>query len=375
MQRRHRILIVDDNPINVAILEEMLSDEYCLGIATSGEAALEEARRFQPALILLDVVMPGIDGYETCRRLRATPGQRGTKIIMVSAQDMVTERLQGYEAGADDYIIKPFEPEELLAKVRVYLRLQSVEEIDQLKTEILALLSDKTRNPLNGILGPVQILQSEPDLDESTRLTLLGLVQQSATRLFDLVQKTEMLSAMRSGVWDFQPALEDLCDVIRTTTLALETQASERQIALTVTLPESAIALLDWHQIRFVLLATLDNALRFSPPQSQIKVYLEPTQDAYRLTITDRGPGIAPDLLPYVFEAYSYIQHYAEGNCLSLAIARQIVLAHNGCISVESHPDQGTTFLIQLPMPRSTAVTAGRSPEPLEVAADRHDKA
>lgn len=355
MQRRHRILIVDDNAINVAILEAILGEDYCLGIATSGEEALEVIHSFQPALVLLDIMMPGIDGYETCRRLRAMPSQRGIKIIMVSAKDMVTERLQGYEAGADDYIIKPFEPEELLAKVRVYLRLQSVEEIDQLKTEILTLLSDKTRNPLNGILGPVQILQSEPDLDDSMRMTLLDLVQQSATRLFDLVQKTEMLSAMKSGTWGFQPALEDLCDVVRTTSLALESRARERHIELTAELPETAVALVDWHQIQFVLTALLDNALHFNPEHSQVDVRLWRTPTAYCLTVTDHGPGIALDLLPYVFEAYSYIQHYAEGNGLSLAIARQIVLAHSGRIHVESVPGQGATFMIQLPLPTPVA--------------------
>ncbi|MGE3537456.1 MAG: response regulator [Candidatus Tectimicrobiota bacterium] len=365
MQRRHRILIVDDNLINVAILEELLGDEYCLGIATSGEEAIEVARHFQPALVLLDVMMPGIDGYETCRRLRASPSQHGVKILMVSAKDMVTERLQGYQAGADDYIIKPFEPEELLAKVRVYLRLQSVEEIDHLKTGILSLLSDKTRNPLNGILGPVQILQSETDLEESTRLTLLDLVQQSATRLFDLVQKIEMLSAMRSGVWDFQAAPEDLCEVVRTTCMALATQVSAQHVQLVYDLPAAAMALVDWHQIRFVLMAMLDNALRFSPDSGQIRVRLWQTEEEIWITVTDQGPGIAAALLPHVFEAYSYIQHCTEGNGLSLAIARQIVLAHNGRLDVESRLGQGTTFLIQLPVALpavcSTGLTAADS--------------
>jgi CheY-like chemotaxis protein len=137
MQRQDRILIVDNNPVNVAILEEMLGEGCHLATAASGEEALALTSDFRPDLILLDIMMPGIDGYETCRRIRATPALRHTKIIMVSAKALVAERLQEYEAGADDYVTKPFEEEELLAKVRVYLRLKSIEEVDQLKYDIL----------------------------------------------------------------------------------------------------------------------------------------------------------------------------------------------------------------------------------------------
>ena len=110
MLNDNRILLVDDNPTNLAILEEMLEDEFDLATSTSGEEALALATEFEPALILLDVMMPGIDGYETCRRLRSHAELRNTKVIMVSAKAMVSERLQGYEVGADDYVTKPFDP-------------------------------------------------------------------------------------------------------------------------------------------------------------------------------------------------------------------------------------------------------------------------
>src|SRR5438128_6009709 len=128
MRHNGKILIVDDNATNIAILEELLSDHYKLHSARSGEEALAALEEFRPDLILLDIMMPGIDGYETCRRIRANPARKNVKVIMVSAKAMVSERLKGYEAGADDYITKPFEEDELLAKVQVYLRLKSVEE-------------------------------------------------------------------------------------------------------------------------------------------------------------------------------------------------------------------------------------------------------
>ncbi len=134
MQRQSRILLVDDNSTNLEILEEMLGEEYHWEAATSGEEALEIAPDFQPDLILLDVMMPGINGYETCRRIRANPTLRNVKIVMVSAKALVSERLEGYDAGADDYLTKPFDEEELLDKVRVYL------SREQMKRDVMEML-------------------------------------------------------------------------------------------------------------------------------------------------------------------------------------------------------------------------------------------
>jgi CheY-like chemotaxis protein len=123
----HRILIVDDYPINITILKKVLdNNDYLLDTATSGEEALARIQTFQPDLILLDIMMPGIDGYETCRRIRAASALRHIKIIMVSAKAMLEDRQQGYAVGADDYITKPFTKHELLAKVRHCLELQGI---------------------------------------------------------------------------------------------------------------------------------------------------------------------------------------------------------------------------------------------------------
>ncbi|MGH9361080.1 MAG: response regulator, partial [Thermoanaerobaculia bacterium] len=132
--KRPRILVVDDDPINVCILEEILAEQYELATAGNGEEALEKAPAFKPDLVLLDIMMPGIDGYEVCRRLKSNPRLRDAKVILVSAKAMLSERLEGYESGADDYLTKPFDDAELMAKVRVFLRLKSIEEIDRFKT-------------------------------------------------------------------------------------------------------------------------------------------------------------------------------------------------------------------------------------------------
>lgn len=115
------ILAVDDNPTNIAIIEEMLGEACALTMANSGEQALDLLTELKPDVILLDVMMPGIDGYETCRQIRTNPAWRDVRIIMVSARAMESEQNVGYEAGADDYLTKPFAEEQLLAKLREHL--------------------------------------------------------------------------------------------------------------------------------------------------------------------------------------------------------------------------------------------------------------
>ena len=147
MKSEHRILVAEDDPVNVEILLEMLDDQYQLQIARNGEEALEIAHSFVPDVILLDIMMPpGIDGYEVCQRIRANSRHKFVKILLVSGKTMKEERLKGYEVGADDYITKPFAEEELEAKIRVYLRLKHAEEVDKIKSEALARLESVVRN-------------------------------------------------------------------------------------------------------------------------------------------------------------------------------------------------------------------------------------
>lgn len=122
MEEKDRILAVDDDPNNIAILEELLSDDYDLRTATVGEEAVQVALEFRPDVILLDIMMPGMNGYEVCRQLRKHEALECSRIIMVSARAMASEKLEGYEAGADDYITKPFDGDEFLGRLRACLQ-------------------------------------------------------------------------------------------------------------------------------------------------------------------------------------------------------------------------------------------------------------
>ena len=131
MQIKKKVLAVDDNDLNLEIIKEILDGQYDLKIVKTGEEALEFAVDFRPDVVLLDIMLPGMDGYEVSQRLRANPALKYTRIIMVSAKAMTSERIEGYQAGANVYIAKPFSESELLTKIRQQIRLADMEREEE----------------------------------------------------------------------------------------------------------------------------------------------------------------------------------------------------------------------------------------------------
>lgn len=192
-----KIMIVEDDP-NIALITEMTlsrKDDFTIVKCTNGEEALERIEEEQPNLVLLDIMMPGIDGYEVCRQIKSSPKTKFISVILLSAKRELQDKLKGMELGADDYIVKPFNPDELLSRVKAQLRIRELEKelMDKKKLETVVgmsvTLQHQINNPLAAILGNADILSgwrslSEKDIDECTRV----IIEQSK-RIRDLVLK------------------------------------------------------------------------------------------------------------------------------------------------------------------------------------------
>ncbi len=352
MQSQSKILVVDDNPTNINIIRETLDGAYQLATANTGEEALQIAPDFQPDIILLDIMMPGIDGYEVCRRIRDNPALCHCKILMVSAKAMLSERLDGYYAGADDYITKPFEEEEFTAKIRVYSRLKSTEEVEQLKSNVLTLLGHEVRTPLNGIITPAKMLASDGDIDIGEQKMLADMIYRNAKRLHTLFEKMMTLSELKSGKVNFTFEETDLSKIVCQAISKTTPWAEENCVSLNADLSETATAWLDPKYIERVIATLLDNAIRFSPSEESVTIVASTKDDQVVMTVTDRGQGIDPEFLPHVLDDFSTAsaKHHMEGQGLNLAIARQIVLHHRGTISVQSTKGNGAIFTVRLPI-------------------------
>ena len=352
MKQRSKILLVDDNLLNINILEEIL-DEYELETAVTGDKALKKAKMFRPDVILLDIMMPGMNGYEVCRHVRKTEVIKRAKIIMVSAKALVSERLEGYEAGADDYITKPFDENELLAKVRVYVRLKHAEELEQIQSELLKLLCLHRNNPLSGVITPLEKVVENKKMDAKKRDSTIEATYHSLISLQFFFEKVLTLSEMKSGRFGFSFGEADLCEIIREAASAVQQKASTRNVVICQILPDSAVTTLDWDQMLNTLITLLDNAVRYSPRKANVMIRAARDGQGLYVKVTNKGKVIDPDFIPSLYDEFTYIDtasnSHMEWKGLSLPIAQSVIAAHGGRIEVESTKKTGTTFTLRLP--------------------------
>lgn len=356
MQTNFKVLIVDDDPLNVGILEEMIGDEYETASADNGEAALALLPKFYPDLVLLDIMMPGIDGYEVCRRIRQDKRYKYTRIILVSGKSLVNERIKGYEAGADDYVTKPFVAEELEAKIRVFLRLKRTEELDKIKSELLMLFSHETRTPLNGIISMAEFIQNEPDLSDRMR-GHIGVITESGYRLLDFVEKASTLCNLKYNT-KLKTQKESMAVHLKSAATILEynLKNDRKNIRLDLNLKKDVKLACDWNLVVKAIQFVLENAVKFSPDDGVISIDLDADKSACRVRITDQGEGIPPEWIDRIFDEFAIrdILHHNKGLGLSLSITRHIMELHGGEISVKSEPGKGAAFTLAFPLSMET---------------------
>lgn len=344
-----KVLIVDDEPINVKLIEEILEyeDSFTCKTAVSGEDALSMLDHYHPDIILLDIMMPGISGYEVCHRIKKDKRHKFAKVLMISGKAMVEERLQGYEAGADDYITKPFIDDELLAKLKVFSKLKKTEEIDELKTSILQLFSHETKTPLNGILLGSQLIIDSPSLP--AKITdYAKLIKISGERIHNLVRKILLLSNLRNNKKLFfrsQSVQKYLSELVETTC------SNKKKCSVTVNCPTDFDMNVDWNLFHEAFSAVVENALKYSPENEPIVIDAFIRESGPFFRVTDQGNGLDPSSKDKIFDEFysQHIENHSKGTALSLAIAREIMTLHLGTLTVESELGQGASFLFTLP--------------------------
>jgi two-component system sensor histidine kinase/response regulator len=349
----NRILIVDDDPLNVAILEEVLEEGFTLATASSGVEALRVAAEFKPDLFLLDIMMPEMDGYETCRRLRQNPELRFVKIILISAKAMLSERLKGYEAGADDYVTKPFDHAELLAKVKVFLRLKSTEEVSQLKTDFLVLLSHETRTPLNHILAPAELLAMEGSMEFRERKNLSQMVISGAERLRSLFEEAMFFFSFKTGRVHMEYDSVDLSALAMEVIQHQAGSASRRGVRVDLQAPEQLVIRGDRASIRALLSAALTQAM--ASESREIALSLSAGETEADITVPFDWEGDDPALVREAFEVFQVrdLRHHGTQTNLELPMIREIAQRHGGSVFADLTGAGEKVLRVRLPVRRA----------------------
>lgn len=345
----NKVLVVDDDPLQRIYVRRILENKYNVEIAEDGEMALAILPLFRPSVVLLDIDMPKMDGLTACAKIRADPSFGFIKIIIVSGRVTLEDRIKGYQVGADDYLAKPVDEAELLAKVGIMMRLKQAEEVDRLKSTVLGLLSHETGTPLNGIMLACRIIQDKYS-DDDELLRLVEIIEQSGERLGDFVDKAKLLCRLKSGV-ELRLSMGMLAAHLQMAVTKGIELAGNKNISFEVDVPEDMFLEADWQLMDRVFRILIENAVKFSKHDGNVLVRAEKGGNFCTIEIVDDGKGVGPEWVDNVFSEFAIpdLMAHQQGTGLSLAIALRIIKLHGGQVVAANRDEGGAVFTITLP--------------------------
>lgn len=354
------ILVVDDKPENLDVLIAYLQEsDLRILVAQNGEEALDLALRFSPDLILLDVLMPpGIDGFETCRRLKARPETEGIPVIFMTALSETVDKVKGFQTGGVDYVTKPLQHEEVLARVNAHLTIQNqqrqLREVNASKDRFFSIIAHDLRGPLYSLRDISQTLLDHLDSNNLDALKEIIVLQHHATEnLCKLLENLLTWSRIQRGNIEYKPQELDMGVICQYNLNLLAPSAEQKQITLSTTLPENIMVNADLNMLDTVMRNLLSNALKFTHPGGNIHVTLLDREQEVEVNVSDTGIGIDAKVIPKLFhidEKYQRLGTAREkGTGLGLILCKELVEKHGGRIWVESEVKKGATFHFTLP--------------------------
>ena len=388
MRQTSTILIVDDEEVGRDILEGLLIKEgYELAFAANGQQAVEKATELTPDLILLDVMLPGMDGYQVCQHLRTDKMLAEVPIIMVTALNDRESRLRGIEAGADDFISKPFNRLELQSRVRTITRLnryrrllseralrQQAIEAEQLKTRFISNVSHELRTPLSIItLLSGNLDRRYHQVSDEKRQQMIRDIREQARTLSELVENVLEIGHLDTDQAVVERNLIDLASVIFDEVERQRPLAQRKAQKLQITGDEPLPVWGNEPQLHQVVGNLLNNAIKYTPASGEIRCEFQavrlgdkavskidgwPGGDTLSsgnwacLRVVDNGIGIPEEAMPYLFERFYRVNSQSEtsGTGLGLAIVSELLERHQGHIAVSTVPAGGSIFAIYLPL-------------------------
>jgi CheY-like chemotaxis protein len=383
------ILVVDDMTQNLQILMSILEKVgYNISFATSGKQTLERLTKVKPDLILLDLMMPDLDGLEVCKRLKADPNCCDIPVIFLTASHEPDKLLEAFEKGAVDYVTKPFKTAELLARVKTHLELKqtrdelknmteeleiardSALELSNLKSQFLANMSHEIRTPMNGVLGMTDLLLNT-ELNQQQR-DYLKILRGSGEDLLKLIEDILEISKLEMGATKLSYISFDLRDLLREISLKFEPLVNQKSLDFSFVIEEEIPPEIigDRFYLDKILSNLIDNSIKFTS-QGHIIIKLSSqispvkheligdnisiiSDDNLIITVEDTGIGISKDDQDKMFKSFSQIDSSNTrkygGTGLGLAICKHLVNLMKGEISYQSIQGKGSTFFLEIPI-------------------------
>lgn len=369
-KRVETILIVDDNEMNRDLLEGVLnSEEYQSITAMNGQTALQSVQEHDVDLILLDINMPHMDGYEVCERLKADERTADIPVIFISALGETDDIVKGFDVGGGDYITKPFKFREVLARVEgqltLYRQKRQIEAmiererhqhkvLDELRKQFIGSATHDLKNPIFIISGYLDMMERQPIVTENERTQgYVNAMRRGVDKMNHLVRDMLDLLQLEHGV------VLDKVDYVfsafvRESVQDMVMRAHKKGLNFSVEVPDDKSSVsLDPKRMSRVLDNLVSNAIKYTPENGSIRVIAYLNEDTASIEIKDTGLGIPNDTLPTLFNPFQRVdteEHMEqEGTGLGLSIVKAIVEQHGGTIAVQSDLGKGSTFRVELP--------------------------
>jgi len=352
MKTKTKILIIDDNLDTVELLRKRFHAEgYDTEVAYDGEAGLNKIVDSDPDLVVLDVMMPQMDGYEVCRRVKGDESIKQIPILMLTSKSEIPDKVKGLDIGADDYLTKPFDYKEVAARVRSLLtqkkeseHLAETEKLNALD-HIVDEVSHEVRNPLVSIGGFARRVRENLPEDSKNR-KYMDIILQNVEVLEKMVHQ---LISLKSATFCYtEPS--DVNDIARNALGLYRQQIEEQQIELVLHLMENPPKVrVDQENITMTIAHIIENAIEAMQGDRKVMEISTAVEDGYfEITIADSGKGIKKETIKNIYDPF--FSSKITGPGLGLAFALKTIQSHNGTISVESKEGEGTTFFIRLPL-------------------------
>lgn len=360
------ILVIDDSPLDRKLISKVLERKnFQVFSAASGEEGISMIQEVMPDLILLDIMMDGMDGLETCQHLKEMPECKNVAIIFMTGKTDSDTILQAFSEGASDYITKPYQIKEAMARIETHLKVRALLEqhtefikaLTQANTEkskFLGIASHDLKNPLVSINGLAHFLASGKfGSMSSTQAEMVSSIYEASEAMLALVNDLFDVALIETGQLKVEIDEVDLYKLVKTSVNLYRITAEKKEIEIDFIENEIPdIVRCDKRQVRRVMDNLLSNAIKFSQPGTTIRVIIECDKNWVFFRVADEGPGVPEDEFDKLFESFSKTSVQPTGGetstGLGLNICKKVMKAHGGDIYAENLPEKGAQFSVQL---------------------------
>lgn len=361
------VLVVDDNPKNVQIIALLLNElKYKIIIAVNGKSAVDLVERVHPDLILLDVMMPGMDGFEACQIIKSNSENENVPVIFLTALSEKVNIVKGFEVGGVDYITKPFNKEELISRIKTHLELKFARdkmqqmtnhlvELNSIKDKMFSVISHDLRSPLGSIKMTLDFLKN----DSNQRYTIedfrnsVNTLAQTTDEVFGLLENLLGWAKSQSGNLTVVPEDIKLDELIESVYLLHKGSIQQKKLNFVNKIGPGIIVHADLNMLKAILRNLVSNAIKYTPEGGVIQVDFNELNGYSQIIVTDNGVGIPVESISRLFDEKNTISTYGtnkeSGSGLGLILCQSFIKSNNGRLLVESAEGKGSSFTIELP--------------------------